>query len=659
MAYGRLDVFFPDGLIQTFGLSERKVSVGRSNDNHITLDNSTISRQHFIITYDGETVALTDLGSANGSYVDGVKLTSQEPRSLYGGEEIQIGNLRIIYHYIDDTPTQPMTPLDETTQRIELALETFRIDLQEPLQGVSPGAHISAELSIANTTAEEVRYHVEVSGPPKTWIRVERPRPIVSPHDNTFTLINFKPVRRSDSTPGPYPVKIRVYPENAPDNALETHFVLNVLPYSAFAMAMKPRAITSDQRTQLHLQNQGSAPLPVSFKGHNPENALKFSFTPPQITLAPGQRATIQTEVSAKESRLMGTAQQYPFDLIVRSGDHAAFTGALQGEFTHKPSLSKWLPMLILGAIGAGILGLVLLALLFTQVPRNPEITDFRLNKVQIARGEPLLVTWNGENMGAVELLFNETPVYTGNDAHMPLLEVDTTGFSGAVTVRLQADNSGQVSSQNHTIRIYEPAVIESFQVSPSQMMRYVVQELEVSWLVSGAVSTQLSGLEGFNSSTLSFAGPSANVTGLAGIPQGPLTLTLTGQDEMGTVVESTFTINVINPECTPTGQSVPLHAGPDNRHQVVGTILEGTSAVVNGQDPGGQWLRVLGLSGGVSGWGQRSAFTCNGFNVGDLQMITDIPAVPPSPVPSPTTPPTPRPTVTPASPAITPTFAG
>src|SRR5690606_11414876 len=158
--------------------------------------------------------------------VDGVKLESKTPRTLYGGEEIQIGNLRIIYHYIDDTPTQPMTPLDETTQRIELALETFRIDLQEPLQGVSPGAHISAELSIANTTSEEVRYHVEVSGPPKTWIRIERPRPIVGPQDNTFTLINFKPLRRSDSKPGPYPVKVRVFPENAPNNALETHFML-------------------------------------------------------------------------------------------------------------------------------------------------------------------------------------------------------------------------------------------------------------------------------------------------------------------------------------------------------------------------------------------------------------------------------------------------
>jgi len=68
----------------------------------------------------------------------------------------QIGDLRLIYRYLDDSPTRPMVVPEETTQSIELEAPAFRIDLKAPDQGVPPGAHISAELTITNTDAEAI-----------------------------------------------------------------------------------------------------------------------------------------------------------------------------------------------------------------------------------------------------------------------------------------------------------------------------------------------------------------------------------------------------------------------------------------------------------------------------------------------------------------------
>src|SRR5215207_9631184 len=148
MAYGRLDVFWPDGQFMTYPLSEANVSIGRSTGNTIALETTNISRYHLNLTYDSGQVYVTDLDSANGTYVDGVRLPGNQPQPLYGGEEIQIGDLRVLYSYLDDSPTRPMVVPEEATQRIELEAPSFRIDLQGPEQGVSPGAHISAELSI-------------------------------------------------------------------------------------------------------------------------------------------------------------------------------------------------------------------------------------------------------------------------------------------------------------------------------------------------------------------------------------------------------------------------------------------------------------------------------------------------------------------------------
>ena len=151
MAYGRLDVFWPDGQFKTFLLSDPSISIGRSSGNTIPLETDTLSRYHSSLTHKDGEVQITDLDSANGTFVDGVRLKSHEPRTLYGGEEITIGELRLIYHFLDETPTRPITVPEEATRRIELEEAPFFIEVEEPEIGIPPGAHISARLSITNT----------------------------------------------------------------------------------------------------------------------------------------------------------------------------------------------------------------------------------------------------------------------------------------------------------------------------------------------------------------------------------------------------------------------------------------------------------------------------------------------------------------------------
>ena len=55
MAYGRLDVFWPDGLFKTYLLTDPTISIGRSPGNSIPLETDTLSRYHASLTHkDGE-----------------------------------------------------------------------------------------------------------------------------------------------------------------------------------------------------------------------------------------------------------------------------------------------------------------------------------------------------------------------------------------------------------------------------------------------------------------------------------------------------------------------------------------------------------------------------------------------------------------------------
>lgn len=645
MAYGRLDVFWPDGQFKTFALVDNTVSVGRSTGNTIALETTTISRYHFSISNSGDQVFITDLESANGTYVDSKKLTANEPRPLYGGEEIQVGHLRMIYHHIDELPTQPMAAVDDTTQRIELELPAFRLDVVGPDRPFSPGAHMSAEMAITNTSEQAQRYRVEVSGLPPEWVRIDRPEVSIEPGEMAQVLVNFKPLRRPDSKPGDYRVTITVSHKDNPDAKLEAVLPVRILPYAGFGMALDSPRIGSGERFRLHIHNQGSAPLPLTISGRDRGDKLRYHIATPQVSLAPGQRMTIQGEVKPRSPALFGKPRQHAFDLIVRSNDASRFLAATRGYVTEKPALPSWTPAALAGG-GLVLLVLLALAAVFLLRPaRPPVIAAFQVNSTQVAQGQPIVLNWAATDVSEYSLTLNGTPILSQMNPDTPGVNLDTSELSGNVVLSLHAMNGGQQTSVSQTVYVYRPLGEPVITVEPTQLVRYVVQDLTLNWSVPGAVTTRISGLESFSSAPVETTfGAEGRLEGIVGIPTQTVQLVLTAQDEAGNIQERTVDIPVINPECMPSSAAVTLYAGPDTRHQVVSTVQPGAIVVVDAQDSSGGWLRVQ-LPGGLSGWGPVGEFTCaQNFNAADLYKELAVPTV------APTLPPTPTPSSTPTA---------
>ncbi len=75
--------------------------IGRSHDSTVRLTDAGISRQHAMIRREGDHWWITDLGSANGSYVNDVAITAA--RALRNGDRIQLGTLVLVFSQDDDT----------------------------------------------------------------------------------------------------------------------------------------------------------------------------------------------------------------------------------------------------------------------------------------------------------------------------------------------------------------------------------------------------------------------------------------------------------------------------------------------------------------------------------------------------------------------------
>lgn len=80
-----------------YPLKRGKVVIGRGSDADITLADSGTSRRHVEIVWDGSRAQVTDLGSTNGTTLNGSRI-SQAP--LPPDSVVQIGRTRIVFRIV-------------------------------------------------------------------------------------------------------------------------------------------------------------------------------------------------------------------------------------------------------------------------------------------------------------------------------------------------------------------------------------------------------------------------------------------------------------------------------------------------------------------------------------------------------------------------------
>lgn len=637
--FGRFDVYFPDGRVETYSLEGDTVSVGRAEGNTIALDTDTISRYHFSVTNKDGVVNLTDLDSANGTYIDGTQLPSNEPYLLDDVEEINIGHLRIIYHPGSDSPTMPVDAIDDTTQPSDFG---FRVTLELSHVDVWPASSSSVEIAVTNSTDEETQYQVAITGLPDGWAKINRPIMMIDGYDTAYALLNIKPARRADIPPKDYPVAIRVSTMDAPDKFIQVDITVSVKGFGGFGVALSPEVLQSDDDLHLYMLNQGNEPLTMTIEGFDPTNQLQFNLPTSTVQLSAGQRTQVNGTIQPQKRPLVGKSIDIPFAMVVKAKTASAYSAAVPGTVHVEPSLSNWM----LGTLAGIVIAIVMvLFVLLTQTP-TPEIQSFTLDNNQVAQGTGVELSWSATNAGRYVLEVDRVPVRELESGTTSTI-LDTTELDGMVDVALIAVNGEQTDVVNRSLNVYRPVIINSFETDKVEMVRNVSGTLVIGWNVSGSVITDVAIPEGFTSATTTGFEESTGEAVVIGVPSGDFDLILTAQDEVGNFFESVIAITTLDPECTPKTDFI-LNEGPDSLFPQAGDVVADVPVLVLGTDPSRQWMKVE-LANGDVGWGFNDNFICEDFNPSQLVVLPDAPILPSS---TPTLPNTPTniPTQTPTS---------
>lgn len=167
---------------QVFPLSEDTISIGRDPLSDIVINDPEVSRQHARLTKTGDSYSLQDMGSTNGSFVDGQRLGG-DPVILKPGQAIMFGsNVTVIFQAT--SASDPLATMIAPSAQPPVAEEPVAAEpepepiVEEPAIEEPAVEEPAFEMPVEpEPVVEEPVYEVPTSEEPDIWTPVEEEPP--------------------------------------------------------------------------------------------------------------------------------------------------------------------------------------------------------------------------------------------------------------------------------------------------------------------------------------------------------------------------------------------------------------------------------------------------------------------------------------------------
>ena len=104
-------VKFDDKVIERIVTEKKRITIGRTNDNDIVLENRGVSRKHAMIEFNNNAAVLIDNESLNGTFVNNRKVTEEVLRDE---DTITIGKYALVYHTESKSTGEQLSSMDGT-----------------------------------------------------------------------------------------------------------------------------------------------------------------------------------------------------------------------------------------------------------------------------------------------------------------------------------------------------------------------------------------------------------------------------------------------------------------------------------------------------------------------------------------------------------------
>lgn len=372
----RLVIQRKDYEAQFVELVSNSVTLGRDKSADIRLASSKVSREHIRIDRKADgSYTVTDLGSTNRTFVDGVQLLSNVSEPWLPDQVVSIGEFRLTIQYASAMgqtqemggirsvgevrsvgQAQSVIPGSLPPEQPQSQYSTSALAVQVvPSQlVVNAGQRADAQVMIFNQSSTVEHYRIQVQGVPYEWVTAPQQPLQLMPGTQGSIPIGFHPPMQPSSSGGYHHFGVRVTSDERSMEIGRGDGTLEVRPYHRFTTDLNPARINRSGRVRLTLNNQGNTQENFTITGRDRENGLVFQPPTTVLSVGAGQTGVFDFAVQPRQSPLFGGSKMYPFELIVAgaSGIDQRQSGELMGRGKIPPWVAGLMTMMCLGLVG-------------------------------------------------------------------------------------------------------------------------------------------------------------------------------------------------------------------------------------------------------------------------------------------------------------------
>ena len=87
-------------VVDEYSFEDGEFIIGRSHQADIVLQSDNVSRRHARLFLAGEALQVEDLGSTNGTMVNGTAIKAAAPVALHAGNKLRIGDVELLVRQV-------------------------------------------------------------------------------------------------------------------------------------------------------------------------------------------------------------------------------------------------------------------------------------------------------------------------------------------------------------------------------------------------------------------------------------------------------------------------------------------------------------------------------------------------------------------------------
>lgn len=111
------------------------VTIGRASGNDVSIPHESISRSHCTVQLNKGVFTITDLGSSNGTFIDGERLAPNKPKNFLSTSQVTLGKIECEFSeggLTTDMLEKAQTVKASINHNATMTIRLSRLDLNKP-----------------------------------------------------------------------------------------------------------------------------------------------------------------------------------------------------------------------------------------------------------------------------------------------------------------------------------------------------------------------------------------------------------------------------------------------------------------------------------------------------------------------------------------------